>query len=77
MLCLLDLSAATAISRCDDAADVCRLDLVVDDDWISVTVPPYREGAYADVTPEQVDAVRAHAVEIAGIVAERIAALSE
>lgn len=68
---------ATAISRCDDAADVCRLDLVVDDDWITVTVPPYREGAYADVTPEQVDAVRAHSVEIAGIVAERIAALSE
>lgn len=68
-------AVGTAVLRCDDPERACRVDFAVEDDWVSVNVPPYAQSGYD--SPGPIDAARAHVVEIATIVAERIAALAE
>lgn len=67
-------SEGTALLRCGDAKADCRLDFTVGSDWVSIIVPPARADGY--LGQESFETTRANILEIAIVVAERIAELS-
>ncbi|RXZ47138.1 hypothetical protein [Agromyces binzhouensis] len=60
----------TAVLRCADDSRSCRFDAVVSGDWVSVSASPVRGGEYEPTA--QIEASRAHIVDIAAIVAQRV-----
>ncbi|WP_159605348.1 hypothetical protein [Agromyces humi] len=72
---LADLPSASAVLRCADPLDVCRVDAKVDGDWMQVSISPPPPGLQADAYPGQAefDAARASIEAVAALVAERMA----
>ena len=72
---LAGLPPGSAVRRCEDPADWCRIDVIVGGDWMQVSVipsPPYTLDAPID--PASFEAARASVDAIAELVAERMAA---
>jgi hypothetical protein len=65
----------SALRQCDDPADRCRVDVVVDGDWMQVSIlpPPPGTGPDAYPSPAEFAAARTSVEAIAGVVAERLA----
>lgn len=67
-------TGGTVLLRCGDASVACRIDFTVGSDWVSISVPP-RTDEY--LGQGSVETTRSNIVEIANVVAERIADLQQ
>jgi hypothetical protein len=68
-------TGGTALLRCGDASAVCRVDFTVGNDWVSIIVPPFRSDGY--LGQGSFETTRSNIVEIANVVAGRIAELQQ